>query len=248
MTEPLRVFIGYDPTEHEAAEVCKASLLDNASVPVLVEYLDQTALRRAGLYPRTSFWHHEQRYDTVDGRPYSTEFSFSRFLVPTLMQYGRNGSSPWAVFCDSDMLWRGDIAELVTGPIHAKRERAVYVVKHNYAPETGTKMRGEMKQEPYFRKNWSSFMLFNTAHTACQMLVPWHLATASGRWLHTFEWCQDNDIGRLDPKWNYLVGHDTKETCNGPLVVHFTSGVPAIPGYEESEFADEWFKYWGKLQ
>jgi len=72
MTDPFRVFIGYDPEEHDSAVICKESLMDTASIPVLVEFMDQSALRQAGLYTRTSFWHHAQRYDSVDGRPSKT--------------------------------------------------------------------------------------------------------------------------------------------------------------------------------
>lgn len=244
----FNVFIGYDPGEDAAAQICKASLLKHASIPLNVTFLNQTSLRHAGLYGRPSYWVNDQRYDGIDGKPYSTEFSFSRFLVPSLMQYGQAGQK-WALFCDSDMLWRGDIADLFEA--HDIRERApyggraVYVVQHEYDPEPGTKMRFGLKQEPYYRKNWSSFMLFNTAHPACQVLLPYIVSTKSGRWLHTLQWCRDEDIGMLLPEWNWLEGHSTDDN---PKVVHFTRGTPDIPAYSKVEYADEWLQYWSELK
>ena len=54
----------------------------------------------------------------------STEFSFSRFLVPCLMDY-----KGWAIFMDCDMLCRGDIAEL--WELRDDRH-ALMVVKHEH--------------------------------------------------------------------------------------------------------------------
>ena len=48
-----------------------------------------------------------QPYDEIDGRPFSTDFSFTRFLVPHLNMY-----QGIALFMDSDMYLRTDITEL----------------------------------------------------------------------------------------------------------------------------------------
>ena len=58
-------------------------------------------------------------------RPYqneSTEFAFTRFLVPYLSMY-----QGYALFCDSDFMWKCDPQEIVevTGTDHP-----VYCVKH----------------------------------------------------------------------------------------------------------------------
>lgn len=243
MNEAFNVFIGYDPGEHTAAEVCKYSLMRRATVPLNVSYLNLQALRRAGLYARPEYMDGNQRHDGIDRRPFSTDFSFSRFLVPSLMQFGQAGGSPWALFCDSDMLWRKDIAPLLSACCN--RDKAVMVVKHDYKPADEYKMRGGIKQEKYSRKNWSSFMLFNTAHPACQMLIPAFVATESGRWLHTFQWCRDKEIGELDSTWNWLEGHDSP--ASDPAVVHFTRGTPDIPKYSKVSFADEWLAQWSQL-
>jgi len=56
--------------------------------------------------------------------------------------------------------------------------------------------------------------------------------------LHRFCWLEDEEIGELDPAWNYLVGH-TKDVPD-PHLVHFTDGVPFMKGYEHCEYADEY--------
>src|SRR5260221_11857499 len=126
----------------------------------------------------------------------STEFSFSRFLVPYLCEYkGR------AIFMDGDMLCRSDIVELwkLTDTTHA-----VSVVKHDYKPKQEDKFLGN-KQSLYEKKNWSSLMVFNNA--LCKTLTPQTVNEASGLYLHQFKWLQDDSlIGSIPVEWNHLVG------------------------------------------
>jgi len=105
----------------------------------------------------------------------STEFSFSRFLVPYLMNY-----QGWALFVDNDVVMLEDIAEL-----WALRDDdfAVMCVKHNHVPEEGTKFLGEA-QTQYEKKNWSSVMLINCSK--CTALTPDYVNSASGLELHRF--------------------------------------------------------------
>ena len=73
----------------------------------------------------------------------STEFSFSRFMVPYL-----SGYEGWSLFVDCDMLARADIAELWS----LRDERfAVMCVKHDYQPKTETKFLGQT-QTKYRRR------------------------------------------------------------------------------------------------
>lgn len=209
----LPIFIGYDAREPEAYDVARSSILRHASIPVQIQKLDQRALHHAGLYRRT--WHTQgaQKIDNIDGKPFSTEFSFSRFLVPALMQW-----EGWALFMDCDQLFMADVAEL----LHEMDEKyAVQVCKQRYIAEEGLKMDG-MRQEKYFRKNWSSFMLFNCGHPSSKMLTPDVVNAEPGSWLHGLSWVPDYEIGDLRHGWNWLDG-TTKET---PLNVHFTHGGP----------------------
>ena len=232
--EPYRVFIGYDPMESLAAEVAKESLLSTGTHPIAVTMLNQEKLRLAGLYGRTAFQQDTQCYDATDMRPFSTEFSFTRFLVPALCQW-----EGWALFVDGDVLFRGAIEELFTH--HNNAAYAVQCVKHDYT-ESGTKMRGGVIQEAYPKKNWSSVMLFNCSHPSCYALTPFTITNAYGTYLQQFRWCTEDQVGALPAKWNWLEGHHTQGQID-PIVVHYTRGTPNVPGYENSPFADEWRAY-----
>jgi hypothetical protein len=81
-------------------------------------------------------------------------------------------------------------------------------------------------------------MLFNCEHPANQALTPNLINSLPGRDLHAFCWLTDDLIGELDPGWNYLAG--TAQNTLDPYIVHFTLGIPSMPGYERTEYADEW--------
>jgi hypothetical protein len=157
----------------------------------------------------------------------STEFSFSRFLVPWLCGY-----EGMAVFMDCDMLCRADIAELCD---ETDFSAAVSVVHHHYKPVDELKFL-EQKQTAYERKNWSSVMVFNNAR--CKALTPDYVNTATGLQLHQFKWIDDAEIGKLDPAWNHLVT-EYAPNLNAKLV-HFTRGTPCFRKFERCEYASEW--------
>ena len=81
------VYIGYDKKEDTAYEVLKFSLERIATKPIRVVPIKKDLIERMGIYTRKSNMIHGQQYDEIDGRPFSTEFSFSRFLVPALNMY-----------------------------------------------------------------------------------------------------------------------------------------------------------------
>jgi hypothetical protein len=210
----IRVFIGYDAVEAVAFSVLAHSINVRASQPVQIApvMLDQLQ----GVYRR-------------ERNPLqSTEFSFSRFLVPWLC-----GFEGWAVFMDCDMLVREDIAELWK----LRDERyAVQVVKHMHVPKEETKFLGAV-QTKYEKKNWSSVMLMNCAK--CTTLTPEYVNRATGLELHQFKWLGDDSlIGAIPPGWNHLVGYDAPR--RDASLVHFTIGGPWFREYEHCEFADEW--------
>jgi hypothetical protein len=210
----IRVFIGYDAVEAVAFSVLAHSINVRATEPVQVApvMLDQLQ----GVYQR-------------ERNPLqSTEFSFSRFLVPWLCGY-----QGWAVFMDCDMLVRDDIAELWK----LRDDRyAVQVVKHVHVPKEETKFLGAV-QTKYEKKNWSSVMLINCAK--CTALTPEYVNTATGLQLHQFKWLGDDSlIGEIPHAWNHLVGYDAHDPKAS--LVHFTIGGPWFAEYERCEYADEW--------
>lgn len=227
---PFRVCIGYDQREHDAYVVCRSSLLRHSSIPLFINRLDIRNLEQAGLYTRPYKTENGQMVDERDGRPFSTEFAFSRFLVPLLAMY-----DGWSLFCDSDFLFTADIAELL--PL-IDNKYAVMVVKHQYIPTETVKMDG-VRQAAYPRKNWSSFILWNNAHPSNKRLNLANVNNNSGRSLHGFEWLADEEIGEIPLTWNWLSGI-SMPLEEIPKAIHFTLGIPTMPGYENSPYADLW--------
>src|SRR5262249_28955355 len=86
----------------------------------------------------------------------------------------------------------------------------------------------------------SSVMAFNCEHEANKRLTLDMVNTLPGRDLHRFCWLEDEQIGELHPEWNFLVGYTSLARVPFPKIVHFTEGVPDMPGYEEVPFAQEW--------
>lgn len=227
----LTVYIGHDKREADAIQVCRLSLLDKATKPVPIIELREDELRTLKLYDRPFTTEGNQRIDSRDHKPFSTDFSFNRFLVPCL-----NLWQGWALFCDGDFLWRGDVNELLSLRDESK---AVQVVKHDYTPKDSVKMDGQ-RQESYPRKNWSSLILWNCAHPSNRKVTPRLVNFMPGSYLHAFGWLKDEEIGALPEAFNWLEGHSTSEN---PQAVHMTRGVPSMPGYEQIPYADEWRGY-----
>lgn len=224
----VKVYVGYDPRDELAFRACVSSLLKYATVPVEVIPLKDHELRRMGVYWRS--YHVEysgQKVDQRDGKPFSTDFSFTRFAIPLI-----DDSDEWVMFCDADMLFKSDVAELFA---FADDTKDVMCVQHNYAPPEQTKFDG-MLQQNYNRKNWSSLMLMRPARCA---ITPYMLNNCTGSQLHAMVWCEDNKIGALPDCWNWLEGWSSLDI--EPKIVHYTRGTPDMLG-DDLPFAKEWWE------
>jgi hypothetical protein len=211
---PIRVFIGFDRREAVAASVLSHSIHLRSSSPVSICPVMLSQL--GGVF--------ERGRDALQ----STDFSFSRFLVPHL-----SGYRGFSIFMDCDMLMLDDIAKLwaLRDPRYA-----VQVVKHDHRPVETTKFLGE-PQSRYQKKNWSSVMLMNNER--CAALTPKYVNTATGLELHQFKWLESESlIGGLPPRWNHLVGYDAPSS--EVSLAHFTLGGPYFPEHASCEYADQW--------
>lgn len=221
MTDPFRIYIGWDKREPIAYDVAKFSLERRASIPVAVQPIKLDELIARGFYSRS-----------VDPLA-STEFTYSRFLTPALA-----GFRGWALFCDCDFLWLGDIAGLNQYKDPAK---AVFCVHHDYTPKDTVKMDGAV-QTSYPRKNWSSLMLFNCDHPSVKKLTPELVNRESGAYLHRMQWADDRDIGELPVEWNWLEGWNEKPASGTPKAVHFTRGGPWFENWQNVDYGDLWLQ------
>ena len=213
MMQAIPIYIGFDSREASAYHVCCQSIIERATVPVAFHPL---ALNLLQGYTET----HQ------DG---SNAFIYSRFLVPWLQGTGH------AIYLDGDMLVRGDVAELWA---LRRFDQGVQVVKHkDYETKAPLKYLGA-KNENYPYKNWSSVMLWNAGFQKNRRLTPQFIAKQSGRYLHRFEWLDDDRVGELPATWNHLVAE--YEPSDAKLY-HFTLGAPCFGGeYAQQEGAWEW--------
>ena len=91
----FNIYIGYDTREDIAYQVSKYSALKE-SKNIKATPLKLESLKEQGLY-----WRGEDKLG-------STEFTFSRFLVPELNEF-----KGWALFCDCDIIFLEDINSFV---------------------------------------------------------------------------------------------------------------------------------------
>lgn len=235
----MRVFIGYDDREAVAYDVCYNSIRTRTKSKVSINKLDHRELRQQGIFKRpwltestTGNWR-----DLIDNKPFSTAFSHTRFLVPHLANY-----QGWALFMDSDMIFRSDIQKLWN---LFEDKYAVMVVKHEHKPKHGMKMDGR-EQYAYPRKNWSSFIGFNCAHPSNKKLTPDYVNSADGGEMHRFEWLKDHEIGALPKTYNWIEGWSPVEFP--PDVIHYTEGGPWFPECQDVLYAEEWTQEYEKTQ
>ena len=214
----INIFVGYDSKEKAAFSTLAYSILKNSSKPVAITPIYLENIKDDFVRERNNLS--------------STEFSFSRFIIPHLMNY-----QGWALFMDCDMLMKADINELWRLRDDSK---AIQVCKHNYVPKHNKKFLGHT-QTAYPKKNWSSFMLMNCKK--CTTLTPDYVNKASGLELHQFKWLEgDHLIGDLPLEWNWLAGeYEHKEDIKN---VHFTEGGPWFKEYKECDYSQNWFKYY----
>lgn len=221
----LRVFIGYDPVESVAWHTMAHSILARSSRPVAIVPVALENLK--GIYKRER-----------DPKQ-SNEFSFTRFLVPYLA-----GFQGYAAFFDCDQLLRTDISEIFEIAQKAP-EKAIHVVQHDYEPKDDVKYLNTV-QYRYPRKNWSSVVLWNCGHPANRKLVPEFVDKATAMELHRFQWLEDEQIGALNVRWNWLVGEYADPPADVKLV-HWTVGGPYFHEYRRADFADEWFAEFDRM-
>lgn len=217
--DPLRVYIGWDSREDIAYQVARQSLLKHATIPVEVIPIKVTDLVEQGIYTRE-----------IDPLA-TTEFTYSRFLVPHLA-----GFRGWAIFVDCDFLFHGDVAELRQ---YMDPAYAVLCVQHDYQPKDSVKMDGK-PQTAYPRKNWSSFMLFNCDHPSTRQLTVERVNAETGAYLHRMQWARDEEIGSLPTGWNWLEGWYDKPAQGYPQAIHYTRGGPWFPDWQDVDYGDEW--------
>lgn len=211
-----KVYIGYDKREHIAAEVCKFSIKINSGITA--EYLKSENI---------------PEFTRPREPNQSTDFTYTRFLVPYLESY-----KGYSIFCDCDFVFLYSIDSLMR---LIDPQKAISVAKHPmYIPNSTLKMDGVV-QHKMPRKNWASLIVFNNEHESCKQLTPNYINTIQpGKSLHLLEWVKDADIGSIPLEWNTLDGY---YHFQHPKAVHYTDGGPWFENYQETFYSDIWKSY-----
>ena len=214
----LNVYVGHDEREQLAYEVCEHSIKTRSCANVI-----KLSSKDIPEYVR--------EYNLQ-----STDFTYTRFLVPYLNNY-----KGYAVFCDCDFLFLDDINKLLK---YINLSKAVSVVKHpRYIPNSEIKM-DNIIQVPYNIKNWSSLMVFNCEHKDCLNLTPYSINVAPGSYLHQLQWTRDENIGSIPLDWNCL---DDYYFLDNPKAIHYTDGGPWFEGYKNTTYSKLWIKEYNDI-
>lgn len=213
----IPIYVGYDDREAVGYSVFCSSVLSRTK-------------------ERVAF--HPMRGSKVVG---STQFNAERFRIAE-----ERGFRGWAIWAESDMLCRGDVAELME---LAKGHYDVLVAKHEYQTKFQTKFLGQPNPD-YPRKNWSSLMLINCDASVWRRVQALRPPLTE---LHRFSQITDDKllsrraelfaperVGALPLEWNWLVGEYAYNRA--AKLAHFTIGLPCWQEYATCDYADEWFE------
>ncbi len=218
----MKIFIGYENEYPESFEVCAESIRrfnPNHEIIPLVK----SELEEKGLYTR-------------EYQGESTDFAFTRFLVPFLSDY-----KGYALFCDGDFMWRCDPQEIEDYAKQSNYSPSVWVVKHPpFLTTPYKKMKGKANMS-YPKKYWSSLMYFN--NDKCFSLTSDLVNSWSGKDLHEFAWA--SEIGDLPAEYNAMVNYYKFPEAKA---VHFTDGGPWLDIHDDMLYSTEWLKIYKNLQ
>ena len=217
----MKIFIGFETEYPEAFEVCAEPIRQYNPNHEIIPLI-KSELEEQGLYTR----------------PYqgeSTEFAFTRFLVPALCEW-----KGYALFCDGDFMWRCDPQEIEDFAKQSSKSPSVWVVKHPpFLTTPHEKMKGKANMS-YPKKYWSSLMYFN--NDKCFSLTSDLVNSWSGKDLHEFAWA--STIGDLPAEYNAMVNY---YKFNSPKAVHFTDGGPWLDIHDDMLYSTEWLKHYKNL-
>ena len=218
--KPVNIYLGYDSSHSEVYDVAEASIHHSIekckSGGVSHEFFNDYKIEVKKL---------DINAISEYTRPYanqSTEFTYSRFLIPYLENY-----EGFSFFIDDDYIWQWSPTSLF---YFLDPEHAIACVQYQFDHHDETKMDGE-KNVSYPKKLWSSMMIFNNGHEDCKKLTPEVVNTASGQYLHQFEWT--DQISEIPGHKIATEGYDS-ELLKTHHAVHYTRGGPWIKDMDYS--------------
>lgn len=219
----LTIYVGHDSREQIAFDVCVSSLRKRTNAKIV-----KLSSENIPEYSRPK----EQNQ--------STDFTYTRFLVPFLNDY-----KGYALFVDCDFLFLDDPRKILSEDVDLYHS-AVSVCKHpQYVPRTEIKM-DNIPQHSMYRKNWASLMMFACEHPANKILTPEYVNTIMpGKSLHQLNWIEDQKtIGSIPLDWNCL---DEYYHLSNPRAIHFTDGGPWFDNYKSTMYSKYWHQEYNSM-
>ena len=210
----LSIYVGYDSRHGElaqnSADIIKYHILKDfggGNISSLFDWQPEVKLLDVSKIPEY----------TRDYANQSTEFTYSRFLIPYLENY-----EGFSIFVDDDFIFSKSILPLFH---FLNPDDAVACVQYDFDNIHETKFNGE-KNVAYPKKLWSSLMIFNNGHSDCKKLTPEVVNTESGKYLHQFEWT--DAISEIPERWIITEGTDDLKSKPSAFAIHYTRGGPWI--------------------
>lgn len=214
--KPLTIYIGYDSTMNDLEGVCETSIretIKNAhSHGRDAEYMKYTPIIKMLDISKLPDYNREYANQ-------STEFTYSRFLIPHLENY-----EGFSLFIDNDFIFKKSLLPMF---YYLDPNDAVACIKYPHYEHDATKFDGEVNID-YPCKLWSSMMFFNNSHEDCKKLTPEVVNTWTGKQLHQFEWT--DAISEIPQKYIFVEGYDNPEEKWDYTGIHYTRGGPWIDG------------------
>ena len=185
----MDIFVGYDSREHACFQVLEYNLSRWGHT---VHPINHRELRAQKKFSREWLIKDDGQYEDLrDRKPFSTEFTHSRFAaIPMARELEIDD---WCLFCDTDFLFLDDPENMVQLVAKRAPTDAIACVQYDWHEEEGVKMDG-MLQLLYHRKLWSSMFLFDPQHPVHDYLTFHRVNWESGISMHTFSWVPDDKI------------------------------------------------------
>jgi hypothetical protein len=212
--KPLNIYVGYDSNMNDLEGVCKLSILKSIEESLgggkwnnYLEFKPEIKILDIAKLPDYNREYANQ----------STEFTYSRFLIPYLENY-----EGFSLFVDNDFIFTKTPLSMFN---YLSPDDAVACIKYPHYEHDATKFDGEVNID-YPCKLWSSMMFFNNGHEDCKKLTPEVVNTWTGKQLHQFEWT--DKISEIPQKYIFVEGYDNPEEKWDYTGIHYTRGGPWI--------------------
>ena len=216
--KPFNIYIGYDSRHGNLADISKLSIEDaifrgtgNGHLIDQIRFQPEIKILDIAKIPEYTREYANQ----------STEFTYSRFLIPYLENY-----EGFSMFIDNDFLFKGSLLPMF---YYLNPDDAVACIQYPQYKHDETKFKGEVNID-YPRKLWSSLMIFNNGHEDCKKLTPDAVNTWTGKQLHQFEWTEK--ISPIPERYIFVEGYDDPEVKWDWNGIHYTRGGPWVEGMD----------------